>query len=121
MTISWNITPDLAWGQLAQQQADSIEAETVALIESLLDAVEAWMKENARWNDQTGRARAGLFADIERVAHQAVYLLMSHDVTLDCTWALEANPRLALLGDASDHWWPVLYRGVVEIVRKHSG
>lgn len=120
MTISWNITPDVAWGQLAERQVDAIEADIVALVESMLDEVTSWMKENARWNDVTGNARAGLFSDMQHITRQAVYLLMSHDVTLDYTWALEASPRTSLLGDAADHWWPVLYRGAVEIVRKHS-
>lgn len=120
MTISWSITPDVMWGALAQRQVDAIEADIVALVESMLETVEAWMKAEARWNDVTGNARAGLFSDMEHIVKQAVYLLMSHDVTLDYTWALEANPRTTLLGDVADHFWPVLYRGVVEIVRKHS-
>lgn len=121
MEITWNITPEEAWGQLAEQQVDNIEADIVAFVESKLDQVESWLKTEARWNDQTGRARAGLYSDIEHITRHAVYLLMSHDVTLDYTWALEANPRTALLDDAVEYWWPLLYNGVIEIVERHSG
>lgn len=119
-SITWSIDPGEYLEALARQQADAIEADLVKLVDSMTDDVAAWMKQNARWNDQTGNARAGLYADIEHITRQAVYLLMSHDVTLDYTWALESNPRTALLGDTADHWWPVLYRGAVEIVRRHS-
>ena len=120
MTITWNILPEKAWVAQAQAQVDAIEADLVAFIDSLTDDVAAWMKENARWNDQTGNARAGLWADVEHAVRESVYLLMSHDVTLDYTWYLERNPKTALLGDAADHWWPVLLRGAQEIVRRHS-
>ena len=98
------------------------EAEIVALIDSLTDQVAAWMQENARWQDRTGAARAGLYADIEHMAGQAVYLLMSHDVTLSYTWFLEYAHagRFAILGDAVDTWSPVVFRGVEAILRRHS-
>lgn len=120
MTVSWNRDPGEYFAALARAQIAAIEGDIVAFVESMLDEVEAWMKENARWNDVTGNARAGLFTDIHHIVSEGVYMSLNHDVTLDYTWALEANPRTALLGDALDHFWPVLYRGVVEIVGRHS-
>lgn len=120
MTISWNITPDVAWGQLAERQVDAIEADIVALVESMLDEVQSWMRSNHRWRNVTGEAEAGLYTDMEHIVREAVYLVMSHGPAVAHAWILELNPRTALLGDAADHWQPVLYRRVVEIVRKHS-
>lgn len=119
--ITWNMDPGDYFAALTLAQADAIEADIVALVESLLDPVEAQMKQMARWQDRTGAARRGLFTDMQHVARQAVYLLMSHDVTLDYTWMLEANPRFAILGDAADYAWPLLYQGVRQIVAKHGG
>lgn len=119
--VTWNIDPGEYLAALTQQRIDAIEADIVRLVESLLNEVEAWMKANHRWQNRTGNAEAGLYADIEYAVRQSVYLLMSHDVTLDYTWILEANPRTALLGDVSDHFWPILLRGAREIVRRHSG
>ena len=64
MTVTWNIQPGDAWGRLVQAEVDAIEAEIVALVNSLLDPVEAWMKANHRWQNQTGAAEAGLYTDI---------------------------------------------------------
>lgn len=120
--VTWNITPADSWAALVQAQVNAIEADIVTLADSLTDQVAAWMKENARWTDQTGAARAGLYADIIHVAHEAVYLLMSHNVTLEYTWYLETAfaGRYSILDDTVDFWWPVFYRGVVEILRRHS-
>lgn len=118
--ITWNITPEVAWEEIAKRQVDAIEADIKAFIEEMLDPVQQWMKENHRWKNQTGAAEEGLYADIEHIVRTIVYLVMSHGPAVEHAWILEANPRTALLGDAADHWWPVLYRGVVEIVGKHS-
>lgn len=120
LIVTWNIMPEASWAALVQQQVDAIEADIAAFVEGMTEQVTAWMKANHRWQNRTGDAEAGLYADIDHVVHQAVYLLMSHDATLDYTWFLEANPKFALLGDAADHFWPVLYHGAVDIVRRHS-
>lgn len=119
--VTWSIDPAAYLERHTRAIAASIEADIVALADSLTEVATAWMKQNARWEDQTGDARAGLWSDIEHVARQSVTLLLSHDVTLDYVQFLEASPRTALLGDAADHVWPLLYQGALEIVRKYSG
>lgn len=120
MTVSWNMDPGAYFAAITRQRANAIEHDVVQLIDGLTEQASAWMKQNARWQDRTGNARAGLWSDIDHVVHKAVYLLMSHDVTLDYTWFLEANPKTTLLGDAADHFWPVILRGAMEIARRHS-
>lgn len=122
MTVSWNIDPGAYFEAITRQRADAIEADIVALVDSLTEQAEQWMQQNARWQDDTGRARQGLWADVEHVTRQSVYLLLSHDVTLDYTWFLEYAHagRLEILSSAADHFWPLLYRGAVEIARRHS-
>lgn len=121
MTVSWNIDPGAYFAAITKQRVDAIEADAVQLINDLTEQAETWMKENARWNDVTGDARQALYADIEHMVRQSVTLLMSHGPAIDYAWALEGNPRTTLLGDAVDHWQPVVFRGVQEIVRRHSG
>lgn len=118
--ITWNITPEVSWGQQAQAQVDGIEADIVALVDGMTDSVAQWLRDNHRWTNRTGNAEAGLYADIEHAVRQSVYLLMSHGPAIEYAWILEMNPRTALLGDAADYWWPVLYRGALEIVQRHS-
>lgn len=120
MTFQWIVRPEESWPVLAQQQVDGIEADIIALIDGMADEVTQWMRANHRWQNQTGAAEAGLFADIEQAAHQYAALMMSHGPAIPYAWALEASPRTALLDDVVDHFAPVLFRGVQEIVRRHS-
>lgn len=122
MTVSWNIRPEEAWGALVEQETAAIEAEIVALVDRLSDEAAVWMRANHAWENVTGEAEAGLYADIEHVARQSVTLLMSHGPAVWYAWYLEYSHagRFAILADTSDRFWPVLLRGVTEIVRQHS-
>jgi hypothetical protein len=118
--VTWNVLPEEAWAALVKDRVDLIEADVVALIDGMTDEVTTWMRANHRWENRSGDAEAGLYADVEHVLKQSVHLLLSHGPAVEYAWFLEANPRYALLGDAADHFWPVLLRGVQEILRKHS-
>lgn len=120
MTITWSRTPADAWAELARREADAIESETVALVDGLTDQAAAWMKENHRWQNRTGEAEAGLYADTLHMARQTVSMLLSHGPTIDYAGFLEANPKFAVLGDAVDWWAPVLFRGLQEIAKRHG-
>lgn len=119
--VTWTRSPAQAWGELAALEAAAIEAETVALVDSVTDQATAWMKENHRWQNVTGAAEAGLYADTLVVAHQMVSLLLSHGPTIEYAHWLESNPRVALLGDAVDQFAPLLFRGLQEIAKRHGG
>lgn len=121
MTVTWKRTPAQAWAELARVEAAAIESETVQLVDGLTDQAAAWMKQNHRWQNQTGAAEAGLYADTIVVAHQTVSMLLSHGPTIEYAHALEADPRFAILGDAVDWFAPLLYRGLLEIARRHGG
>lgn len=122
MSVQWTIQPGDAWAGLVQVRADAIEADIVALVESLLDDVEAYMKAEHRWQNRTGAAEAGLYTDIEHAVREFVYLLMSHGPTVEYAVFLEYAHagRFEILSTTTDQWWPILYRGVVGIVRRYS-
>ncbi len=120
--ITWNITPQESWGRLAQAQVNGIEADIVALVNAMLNEVQEWMRANHPWGNITGAAEAGLYTDIEHVARQSVTLLMSHGPAVPYAVFLEYAHagRWSILPDASDRFWPILYRGAMEIARRHS-
>lgn len=122
MSVSWSIDPALYLESYTRAIADSIEADIVALVDGLTEQAENWMRQEARWNDVTGEARAALYADIEHVARQSVTLLMSHGPAIEYAWYLETvnSGRYEILSTASDVFWPVLFRGVQDILRRHS-
>lgn len=119
--ITWTRTPAQAWGELAKVEAAAIESEVVALVDGITDQAAAWMRENHRWVNRTGAAEEGLYADILKVAHETVSLLLSHGPTIEYASWLESNPKFAILGDAVDQFAPILFRGLQEIAARHGG
>lgn len=124
MTVTWNIRPEDAWPISTQRTVDAIEAEIVALVDSLTDDATAWMQANHRWQNRTGLAEESLNSYLLHGVRQYVYLVLSHGsaVVVPYAWFLEYSfaGRFAVLGDAADNLWPVLYRGVVDILRRYS-
>jgi hypothetical protein len=121
VSVYWQATPEEAWGQMVEAQVAAIERDIVAFINGLLDDIEAWMKAEARWTDRTGDARANLYSDIIHVANESVTVLVSHGPAINYALFLELNPRYAIIADTIDHWAPVVFQGVQEIVRRHTG
>lgn len=121
--ITWTIDPGAYLQEYTQYVADQIEAEIVELVDSLADEAGQWMRQNHPWQNQTGEAEAGLYADIEHAVHQSVVLLLSHGPSVMHSYWLEHAfaGRLSVLQPAADHFWPILLRGALEIVRRHSG
>lgn len=122
MTISWNIDPGEYLERLTRQRGDAIEHDIVNLVDHLSDQATAFMRQEARWTDRTGAARAGLYADIERVVRESVTLLMSYGPAIEYAYWLEwaHQGRFEILSTTSDNFAPLLFRGVQEIVRRHS-
>lgn len=120
MTVTWIRSPAQAWGELAAIEAAAIEAEVVAFADQLTDQITAYMRQEARWNDVTGEARAGLYSDVIHVVGQTVTILMSYGPLTFYDVYLEANPRTSLLGDVVDWAAPLVFRGAQEIAKRHS-
>ena len=120
MTWTWIVRPEQAWGDYAEAFADAVEAQIVALAEGLTDEITQWMKENARWTDRTGEARANLYSDVIHVVRTSVTILMSHGPTIEYSVWLELHPYYGILGDAVDHFAPLVFRRTREILHKVS-
>ncbi len=123
MTISWNIDPGAYLEALTRQKIDAIERDIVRLVNQLSNQAAQFMRAEARWTDRTGDARAGLYADVEHAVRESVTLLLSHGPAVEyADWLEYAHRgRFEILSTTSDHFWPLLYRGAVEIVQRHSG
>jgi len=123
VTISWNVDPGEYLERLVTRKIDAIERDIVRLVDKLSNQAAAFMRASARWQDDTGAARAGLYADVEHAVRESVTLLLSHGPAVEYAHWLEYahRGRFEILSTTSDHFWPLLYRGALEIVRKHSG
>jgi hypothetical protein len=83
------------------------ESAVEDVLEFYRDQVEQWMKESAPWEDQTGDARDGLTAEVERRGSEFslyVYHTVDYGIWLEVRW----NGRYAILTPAVEHWGPFL-------------
>lgn len=116
--FQWKVSPEQAFQALVKNYGEAIEAEIVRYADSLTDEIAEWMRTEARWTDRTGDARAGLYSDVIHSVRKSVTILFSHGPTIGYSVFLEAHPYYGIIADAIDHWGPVVFRGVQEIVEK---
>lgn len=123
MGLAWDATPEEAWGELADSEADAIEDEIVAYLEGIAQEVEEWMKTGAPWTDRTGDARRSLFTAVEHEVRAVAALLLSHGSLIEYGVYLEhANRgRYSILRPALDYWSYRVFEDVRAIVRRHGG
>lgn len=123
MTISWSVDPGEYLERITRQRIDAIERDIVRLVNRLSNQAATFMRQNARWTDRTGEARAGLYADVEHAVRESVTLLLSHGPAVPYAVWLEYafSGKFEILSTTSDHFWPLLYRGVAEIAQRYSG
>lgn len=79
--------------------------------------IEAWMKGNAKWIDQTGNARQSLFGDVTDIANQAVILIMGHGVEYGTFLELAHGGRYSVLFPALDMFIPKIWKDVQAMLR----
>lgn len=122
ITFSWQITPEDVWPGIVQRQINAIERDIVKLCEALATEIQAWMKANHAWQNITGAAEAGLYAELLHIAGEFAGVLLSHgDSVPHAIWLEVAHQgRFSILAPALDTFGPRLLKGVREIVRKHS-
>lgn len=105
--ITWQTTP----GEALQIAYDAWYTWMVRVIEQVMLArapeIEAWMKENAFWQDRTGNARQTLYTDVVTALHEVV-LLMAHGMDYGIYLETMGVGVYAIVGPALDVWLPVI-------------
>lgn len=117
MSFRWQTTPTQAIGQLVDAQVIAVHTLILVLAERYVPRIEAWMKQNAPWQDITANARQSLFADVVDVANSAVVILMGHGVEYGTFLELAHGGRYSILGPALDHFIPLIWRDVQNLLR----
>lgn len=117
MPLTWTVTPDKAWSQLANGQAKAIRRAVRALARRRAPEIENWLKANASWTDRSSNARQTLYTEVQELTFGLVEIVMSHGV--EYGWHLElANAgRFQVLGHAVDTWGAVIWRDVQDLLR----
>lgn len=114
----WIVPPDQAFPELLNAYISTIMLSGRRVAEQRAEDATAWMKETAPWQDQTGRARAGLHVDVKESPGVLAELVFSHDESLDYPiWLEIANAgRFAIIAPAIDYWGSRLMQDVQRIV-----
>lgn len=106
--IKWNLSPTRLFEWLGDIRRRQIEASVMRVAERQAILIEIWMKQNRKWTDRTGQARATLSAEVIDVTGRATIILLTHGV--DYGVFLEMKPHLQIIGPTLDYWGPRLMR-----------
>lgn len=116
MPFTWQRRPTEAFPALTEAYAEAIHNAVVQMAERYAVEIEAWMKDNAPWQDRTGNARQTLFAEaIDFV--DVVVILMSHGVEYSTFLELAHGGRYSILTPALDYFIPRVWRDVQALLR----
>ena len=91
--ISWvrGQTPEIVFPAFYEAQAEKVMERIEQLAELYADLIVAWMRENAAWEDQTGDARDGLWAEARRFSQDKIAITFGHGADIYYGWYLESN------------------------------
>jgi hypothetical protein len=85
-----------------------VEAATLRVATRMAREIEAYMRQNAAWQDQTGDARRLLQAEVIDVTGRAAFILLTHGV--DYGVFLEMKPRFQIIAPTLDVFGPRIMR-----------
>lgn len=118
MGFKWVVAPTDVFPQNADKYIKTTMTTGIRVAKERAEEAEQWMKDEAPWEDRTGRARAGLSVKVEEAPGILAELIFSHDPDLDYTLWLEiANGgKYAIIAKAIDVWGPILMRDMQRIM-----
>lgn len=118
MGFKWQVAPTDVFPQNTDKYIKTVMTTGNRVAEERAQEATQWMKDNAPWEDDTGRARAGLHVDVNQGPAVLAELVFSHDTSLDYPIWLEIahGGRYGIISQAIDHWGPILMRDMQRIM-----
>jgi hypothetical protein len=99
------------------------ESRAIRTADSLAGRIESWMKAGATWQDRTGDARRGLYAEASRSGA----LGQGKTITIEFGYGPKDDPipyaiylvtmqagRFDIVGPAINHWGPIMIAEIYE-------
>lgn len=116
--FKWDVPPDLAFGQLIDQYAKTTMLSGRRVADQRAEDATQWMKDNAVWSSQTGRARAGLHVDVLDSPGVLAELVFSHgdDVPYGVWLELAHGGQYAIIAPAIEYWGAILMKDLQRIM-----
>ncbi len=115
--IRWDVPPEEAWGDLADEYITALHAGVLAIAQRWAPEIENWMRDNAPWTDRTGNARQTLYTAVRQVANEMVELILSHGMDYGVFLETKNMGRYAIIAPALDEFGPKLWADVQEMVK----
>lgn len=116
MGFQWLKKPTEVWRRGIEQRERAEHAALVALCKNYTVQIEAWMKLNAPWIDRTGNLRQSLYAEVHELGKK-VWITMDYGLDYGYWIAVANAGRYDIIGPAIDHWGPILWNAVKELVK----
>lgn len=116
--FEWQVTPEIAFGQLMGRYARRIRAGIRAIAAQRAPQIEQWMKDNHRWQNITGAAEEGLNTTIEDIAQDMVTIILEHGVSYGVYLELAHAGAWGVIAPALDVWGIVVWRDVQRLVAR---
>lgn len=114
--IIWDRRPEEIFVEGYAAYVDLIIASLQAIADSYAPRIEAWMKANAPWQDQTGNARQGLHTEVETLVN-GVALHLAHGVDYSHFLEWSHQGRFSILMPALDVFAAQIWTDVQALFR----
>ena len=84
------------------------KAAMVATAKFMSPKIQAHMRENAPWNDQTGNARQGLFTSVQ-TSKNLVVIVLYHSVPYGIYLETRWSGKYAIINPSIEYWGPKFF------------
>lgn len=118
MPLVWQRTPGVAFPALTEAYAAAIHRGVVAIAQRYAVEIEAYMKSEANWTDQTGEARRTLHSEVVNVAGEMVIIILGHGVDYGTYLELSNAGRYSIVFPTMDKYIPKIWRDVRALLRR---
>jgi hypothetical protein len=113
MPIVWDGKPEDIFAANFQTYHQDVEQALKGICDYYAPQIEAWMKQNAPWQDQTGNARQSLHALADDLVNGA-YVAFGHGVEYGIWLEITRAGVNGIVMRAFDHWGPLIWSTVEE-------
>lgn len=113
--FEWIVAPEDAFAELFDHLTQEVRRAVSIVLDRRKVEIQAWMQENAPWDDRTGNARQTLWTEFH-AAFESMSITFGHGV--EYGWWLEmANAgRYSIIMPALDHWKPIIMADIKAIM-----
>ncbi len=117
MSFQWSVTPEQAFGDLAEAYVLAIRAGVLDIANRRAPDITEWMQQNAPWQDITGVARASLLAEVVELAIDMTEIYLSHGAYYGVFLETKNAGKYAILAPSLDVWGVIVWADVIAMMR----